>query len=72
MAHSVVLSGLERNCGLTMFLKMGNRSYPLIAYRLLQELQIAHPPGEADAVLLAELAIILHSSPQGRVYRRTN
>lgn len=43
MAHSVVPSGLERNCGLTVLLQMGNTSHPLMAYRLLQKLHIARP-----------------------------
>ena len=31
IAHSVLLSGLERNCVLTVLLKMANTSHPLIA-----------------------------------------
>ncbi len=43
MAHSVVPSGLERNYGHTVLLQMDNASHPLMAYRLLQKLQIARP-----------------------------
>ena len=70
MGQSILLSELETNCGLTVLLKIANTSYPLMAHRLLQELQIAHPPRQTDIIILAESAIILRPSAQGRVHRR--
>jgi hypothetical protein len=65
MGQSILLSELETNCGLTVLLKMGNTSHPLIAHRLLQELQIACPPRQADTVILVKSAIILRLSALG-------
>ena len=41
---SVWLRGFERNYRLIVVLKMGNVSPPLMAYRLMQKLQLASPP----------------------------
>jgi len=70
MGQSILLSELETNCGLTVLLKIANTSHPLMAHRLLQELQIACPPRQADTVILVKSAIILRLSAQGRVHRR--
>ena len=70
MGQSILLSALETYYGLTVLLKMANFSYPLKAHRLLQELQIARPPRQADTVILVKSVIALRPSAQRRVHRR--
>ncbi len=70
--HYLQIDALRKRVPLQFLQKQGmvERLTGNQALRHAQELQIALPPSQADTVILAESAIILRPSAQGRVYRR--